>query len=340
MFPTYSIIIGLFIGAALGSFLNVVIYRLPRNMSLAQPPSHCPNCKHRLGVLDLFPLLSFLLSKARCRYCQSNISWRYFFVEALNGTIVGALWWKLLVIGWEPVRFCVLMAFAGLLIACIFIDLYHYIIPDSINALILLLGLGYNAWLIAARVEAGWVEVAGSLWPSSVAGALTGVAVFWGIAFLGRLVFRKDAMGHGDIKLARGIGAVLFPAVALLGFGLAVVVGAVLGAVQVLFRRKQDEEHTEDIQQEEPESIPSLLRCGLGYLLAVDVFALFFPKLDQWWFGDSADEESDAEDDWQPGITTIPFGPYLAVGAILAAIFDQQLLQLVHDYWNWTTRSP
>lgn len=339
MFPTYSVVIAFFIGAALGSFLNVVIYRLPRNMSLAQPPSHCPNCKHRLGVLDLFPLISFLISGARCRYCKSKISWRYFFVEALTGTIAAALWWKLLIAGEDPIRFCVLLAFACLLVACIFIDLYHYIIPDTINALILILGLGYNAWLIAAGAEAGWVEWSGFLLPSSVAGAITGVGLFWGIAFLGRLAFRKDAMGHGDIKLARGIGAVLFPTVALLGFGLAVVVGAILGGVQVLFRSKQEDDHSEDIQPEEPEPIPSLLRCGIGYLFAIDVVALFFPKLDNWWFGESVGEEFEEEEDWQPGITTIPFGPYLALGAILAAIFDQQLLQLVQDYWSWTTRS-
>jgi leader peptidase (prepilin peptidase)/N-methyltransferase len=331
--------LGVLIGAAFGSFLNVVIYRLPRGMSLAQPPSHCPTCGHRLDALDLFPLLSFLLAGAKCRHCKAPISWRYFLVELLTGSLCGLFWYQCLVLSNDPVRFVALSAFAIVLVGATFIDLYHYIIPDSLNAALLLIGLAYGGWQLAHG--GGWSELFGVHVPSTIVGALTGVAVFWGIAFLGRIAFRKDAMGHGDIKLARGIGAVLLPAAALASFGLAVALGAVLGILQILFRPKSGDGAGEDVEAdeaapEEPESIGSLLRCGLGYALAVDAIALFAPKFGSWWFGDEPGME-DSEDDWEPGFTHIPFGPYLALGAILTALLEPQILGGVQAYWRWAT---
>lgn len=336
MFPEWTVVVGIYIGAAIGSFLNVVIYRLPKGMSLLHPPSHCPQCEHRLGVADLFPLFSFLFAGAKCRHCKAPISWRYFFVELLTGVVWGAFWWQQLVAGSDGMRFFVLAVFGSILIACIFIDLFHYIIPDSLNAWLLLLGLLYNVWLLAQGDRRAWWDGLGFGLPSAVAGAIVGVAVFWGIAFLGRLLFRKDAMGHGDIKLARGIGAVLFPVLALISFGLAVAVGAILGIFQVLLRRREEPDDEEAFVDEEPESIGSLLRCGLGYLLAIDVFALFAPSLNRTWFGDT-EEEAEGEDDWQPSFTTIPFGPYMALGAIIAAIFSEPLITLLTNYWHWAT---
>jgi len=236
----------------------------------------------------------------------------------------------------DPVRFIVLAIFGSLLIAAIFIDIAWYIIPDSINAWLLLIGLLYNVWLIYANSPIAFT------WgiPSAIAGALVGTLALWGVAFLGRLFFQKDAMGHGDIKLARGIGAVIFVAPALLSFGLAIAVGAIIGGVQVMARKRgQAEEEIEGDYDEEPESIGSLLKCGLGYVLAIDAIGQLFPKLDKWWFGEEPQAEENPEDDWQPTITTIPFGPYLALGALLAAYFEIPLLELVDSYWKWATGS-
>lgn len=336
MFPEWTVVIGFYIGAAIGSFLNVVIYRLPKGMSLWQPPSHCPNCNHRLGVPDLFPLFSFLLSGQKCRYCKKPVSWRYFWVEMFSGAVWAGFWWQNLVAGADPVRFIVLAVFGSLLIAAIFIDIAWYIIPDSINAWLLLIGLLYNGWLIYSNSPSAFI------WgiPSAIAGALVGTLALWGVAFLGRLFFGKDAMGHGDIKLARGIGAVLFVAPALLSFGLAIAVGAIIGGIQVMARKRgQSQEEIEGDYDEEPESIGSLLKCGLGYVLAIDAIGQLFPKVDKWWFGEEPQAEENPEDDWQPTITTIPFGPYLALGALLAAYFEIPLLELVDSYWKWATGS-
>lgn len=340
MFPAWTWIVGFFLGATIGSFLNVVIYRTPRNLSLSNPKhSFCPKCKHRLDPLDLIPLFSFLMSRGKCRHCGQPVTSRYFFVELLNGAIWAGLWWQYFVVGADPARAICYAAAASTLVAIIFIDWELYIIPDSINGFLLLVGLVYNGWLYykgSPLASIGGV-------PSSVVGALVGIGVLWGIAFLGRLLFGKDAMGHGDIKMARGIGAVLLPTVAVMSFGLAVALGAILGIVQVLaLRGKVDEadqgeqgEGSEDVY--EPESIGSLLQSGIGYMLCIDLIGLAVPKLYRAWFHEEPYLPFEEVQDFEVERTMIPFGPYLALGAIVATVFQAQILGGVSDYWNWAT---
>jgi leader peptidase (prepilin peptidase)/N-methyltransferase len=338
VFPAWTWIVGFFLGATAGSFLNVVIYRTPRNISLSNPKhSFCPNCEHRLDVLDLFPLFSFLISRGKCRHCSKPVSSRYFFVEVMTGSIWAGLWWQYFVVGGDPARFICYALAASTLVAIIYIDWELYIIPDSVNAFLLFVGLGYNGWLYYKHDRLATIQG----WPSSVIGALVGIAVLWGIAFLGRIVFRKDAMGHGDIKMARGIGAVLLPATAIMSFGLAVALGAVLGIVQVLALRGKaettdgvDGTEGEDL---EPESIGSLLQSGLGYILCIDIIGLALPKLYKAWFHEDAYLPFEEVTDFEVERTMIPFGPYLALGAIVATVFQAQILGGVSAYWNWAT---
>jgi leader peptidase (prepilin peptidase)/N-methyltransferase len=337
---------GLAFGAAIGSFLNVVIYRMPRGLSLSNPPnSFCPKCKHRLLMSDMIPLLTWLIQRGKCKYCGAKITSRYFWVELLNGAIWAGIWWQYLVVGDDWVKALCYAFAASTLVAIIFIDWELYIIPDQINAFLLVIGLAYNAWLYAQGSPAA------TTWgmPSSVAGALVGVGVLWGIAFLGRLLFRKDAMGHGDIKMARGIGAILFPALAVTSFALAVALGAVLGLAQVFLRPKSKEpdgsnsseqsgdladQTSQENQEYEPESIGSLLKCGLGYILCIDVIGLFIPKLYEAWFNENPYAMEEIED-FEADFTMIPFGPYLALGAIVGTVFEKQLLSAVRSYWRW-----
>lgn len=348
MFPDWTCIIGFWIGAAIGSFLNVVIYRLPRGLSIAKPKhSFCPNCKSQLTAIDLIPLLSWLFLGRRCRHCKTPISSRYFWVELINGLLWGWIWWLHLsgpdvapmgfrgagAVAADPIRALALMLFASALVAAIFTDLAHYIIPDQVNAFMLVVGLAANGVAIAQHQPGAWT--AGM--PSAVAGALTGVGVLWGIAFLGRLLFRKDAMGHGDIKMARGIGAVLFPMMAVVSFGLAVVLGALLGIVTVLVRRfskkpEQPDEEGPDEEDAGPESIGSLIVCGVGYVLCIDAIGLLFPKLYHAWFKEDPYAVEEIEDEPPVELTMIPFGPYLAAGALASVLFQPQLQALVNTY--------
>lgn len=406
--PAWTTLLGFMFGAIVGSFLNVVIYRMPRGKSLSNPKhSFCPKCGHQLHTADLFPLLSWLFSGRKCRYCGQPVIARYFWVEMLNGLIWGGVWYQYL-LGMHPDlgKAIAYALAASALVAIIFIDIELYLIPDQINAFILFVGLGYNVWLYSQGAPGA------STWgiPSSIAGALVGVGVLWGIAFFGRLLFRKDAMGHGDIKMARGTGAVLFPAVAGISFGLAVILGAVIGIIQIVARKSSakgiDESqeldkffkeigshkpltaeqvakvaalHGPSVAEVEritaaggssskeelktfyeglekqfeailtpkqferffrPESLGSLLKSGIGYILCFDVIGLFVPKFAVSYFGESPYDPPEDLETFEPDQTMIPFGPYLALGAILAAVFEVQLLGVVTDYLRSVSGEP
>lgn len=334
MFPEWTWIVGFWIGAAIGSFLNVVIYRLPRGLSIYQPTfSFCPNCKKQLSTIDLVPLLSWLFLRGKCRQCGVKISPRYFVVELINGGLWGAIWFQQMVQHSDPVRGIAYMLFASALVAAIFTDLAHYIIPDQVNAFMLVVGLAMNAAMIAqGRPDSFLMGI-----PIAVLGALVGWAALWGIALIGRLLFGKDAMGHGDIKMARGIGAVLGPAAALVSFGIAIALGAIIGILIIAFRRTKPSAEGDDEEEYVPESIPSLFKCGAGYLLCIDVIGLAVPKLYEGWFGENPYSVEEFEDDPQVELTMIPFGPYLAAGALGAVLCGPQLLQMWDQYWRSAT---
>jgi leader peptidase (prepilin peptidase)/N-methyltransferase len=341
-------VFGFWIGAMIGSFLNVVIYRMPRGRSLSEPKySFCPSCKHRLEIPDLVPLLSWLVLRGRCRHCGAKVSSRYFVVEFITAAIFSGIWWQYLVTGDDVGKAIAYAAAAGTLVAVIFIDWELYIIPDQINAFLLAVGIAYNIYLFVVHSPLAMT------WgiPSSLAGAIVGVGLLWGITLLGRLAFGKDAMGHGDIKMARGIGAVLFPAVAVMSFALAILLGAVLGIVQVLARQRAEAKHsgadvTDEAEDSDyaPESIGSILKCGIGYFLWLDAIGLFFPKFYIRYFGEDPFEpvitpESEGED-VDVERTMIPFGPYLALGAIVATLFEAQLRGGLESYWKWAVGRP
>ncbi|MCE9559392.1 MAG: A24 family peptidase, partial [Armatimonadetes bacterium] len=177
--------------------------------------------------------------------------------------------------------------------------------------------------------------------PSALAGGLLGAFIIWFIALFGRIAFRKDAMGHGDIKMARGIGAMLFPAMTMASLACAVVLGTVMGVGVLIYRNilivkgriPADEPEGEDDEPYVPETIPSLFKCGLGYALCFDVIGLFVPKFYENYFGENpySVEEVQDEDEDVP-ITMIPFGPALALGALCAMLFEDQIVALWASY--------
>lgn len=343
MFPEWTWVVGFWLGAVVGSFLNAVVYRLPRGLSLAEPTfSFCPSCKHRLTIPDLVPILSWVFLRGRCRHCRAPIGARYMAVELANGAVWAAVWHQQLVAGWDPVRAFGFALFGAALIAAIATDLQFYIIPDQVNAFMFVVGVAMNvAFLVQGRPEAWAMGI-----PSALAGGLVGIGVLWGIALLGRLLFQKDAMGHGDIKMARGIGAVLLAPAALGSFALAVVLGAILGAAQVAARAIQERkrpsppEAAGEEEFYEPESIGSLFKCGLGYVLCMDIVGLYRVKLYEWWFGENPRAIELPEDEAEVGRTMIPFGPYLALGAIIAMLAEPQLRGFLDLYLDWAMPSP
>ena len=330
IFPEWTWIVGLMVGATIGSFLNVVIYRLPRRMSLGNPRnSFCPNCKNQLGGPDLIPLFSWLTSKGKCRHCGIAVPSRYFWVELVTGCLWAAIWYRYFCYegGSEAWKYgCAYAIGAAALVSIIFIDGEHYIIPDEINAFLLLVGVVFH--LIQGTMR------------DCLVGYLVGWGIIFGIAFLGRVAFGKDAMGHGDIKMMRGVGALIGGVLTVFSVGIAVIAGLVFGLLfMALAARKgkaiesdvSDATGTTEEEDYKPESIKDLLILGISYLFCVDILAIWFPQV-YTKFGYPVEDFSVEDDDWEPSLSTIPFGPYLAIGALVCILFKADLLEKWTEY--------
>jgi leader peptidase (prepilin peptidase)/N-methyltransferase len=231
-------------GTVVGSFLNVCIWRLPRDESLVRPGSHCPSCDRLLRAWDLVPLFSFLVQRRKCRYCGEPISWRYFGVELLTGLYFVAIYYAF---GWG-IDSLVYALFGASLIAIFFIDLEHWIIPDQLSVFGILLGLARDGIGLADGSRVAYqLPIPWTGWdlplPQSVVGILVCGGVFYAIAALSGLVFKKEGMGGGDIKLAAAVGAILSLDVALLSFFMAVALGSVIGVGLIVAGRKSRKDY-------------------------------------------------------------------------------------------------
>lgn len=229
------------LGCVVGSFLNVCIFRLPRDRSVVSPPSHCTRCGARLRPVDLVPLLSFLALGRKCRFCGSAIGWRYFGVELLTGLVFLAAWHAC-----QGLQVIPCWIFAAAVIAVIFTDLDHMIIPDKlVLAAVVAALLGEGLAAASGRTPLLSVAVPGTdlLLPRFLAGGVLGLVVFVFIRGFSQLLFRREGMGLGDVKLAGAIGAMLGPGLALLSFGLAIAVGAVLGLLLLALRLRRRMEY-------------------------------------------------------------------------------------------------
>ena len=234
-----SVVVAFIYGAIVGSFLNVCIWRIPREESLVIPPSHCPECDTRLRGWDLVPILSYLISGRRCRYCGAPISARYITVELISALLFTALYVHF---GWSA-EFFVYAIFGSALIVALFVDLDHLIIPDQVVVLGIAVGVLHNIWQFVAGEQ--WLVrprlpgIIGAVpLPASIAGAVACAAIFYAIAVLSAKAFKKEAMGTGDIKLAAAIGANLPIAQALFSFFVAVALGSVIGIALMIARKK------------------------------------------------------------------------------------------------------
>lgn len=320
MFPEWTVLVGFFLGATIGSFLNMAIYRLPNKISFVDPAkSMCPACKHSLSAADLFPLFSWLALKGKCRYCRAPVSSRYFFVELLMGGLWAAIWWQFFVAAADPARGIAFMATAATLVTASFVDWETFEIPDEIHVVLLVIAVGL-AW-----ATNGWVH---ALW-----GWFWGWAVLWGIALLGRVLFRKDAMGHGDIKLMRSVGAVIGAMMLAPAIMIAVISGLVIGVTlkAVARNNKPEPQLVSDDDDYQPESFGSLFLLGGFYLIGLDLIGVFFPgiykPLERLLPNDDLNDE-----DWSPSWTHIPFGPYLALGSIICMIFYRPISREIDQY--------
>ncbi len=244
--PTFFVVFSIVIGLVVGSFLNVVIHRLPKMMENAEkayvaeaygvkpeveiptkynivtPRSACPHCGHQITALENIPIVSYLMLGGKCKGCKAKISLRYPLIETLTGVLIGAVAYKF---GYSNASlFAFIFVFA--LVTLTFIDFDTQLLPDDITLPLLWLGLLFN-------LNTGFTDL-----KSAVIGAMLGYLILWSVYWLFKIVTGKEGMGYGDFKLLGAIGAwfgwQLLPAVILLSS----VVGAVIGIGMIVFRGK------------------------------------------------------------------------------------------------------
>jgi leader peptidase (prepilin peptidase)/N-methyltransferase len=208
------------VGALIGSFLTVCVYRLPRGESIVWPASHCPGCHSKIAPYDNVPLLSYLWLWGRCRTCQQAIPLRYPIIELLNGLGYVLILWQF---GATPAALVYAFLLSSL-IAVTWIDLSHQIIPDVITLPGIVIGL----------VAASTILPTGLL--NSLAGILAGGGLLWLLAWVSPYIFGKEGMGGGDIKLMAMIGAFLGWKPTLLTIMVGAMVGSAVGLSLILFK--------------------------------------------------------------------------------------------------------
>ena len=247
------------VGAAVGSFLNVVVARVPAGESIVHPGSRCPACRAPIAWYDNVPVLSWLLLRGRCRSCRTGISIRYPLVEILGGAAA------LVAVSRHGLSFPALaeFAFAATLLALSFIDLDTWLLPHVITVPLLVAGLGLSALGFTAAPS----------FLGSLAGAAVGWLSFAAISVIGERALKKEALGFGDVWLLGGIGAWVGVAGLLPVVLLASVQGTVIGLVLIVVGRGQPGP---------VEPTPA----------------------------------SDPDADWVPPRNALPFGPFLAAGAL------------------------
>jgi leader peptidase (prepilin peptidase)/N-methyltransferase len=254
------------VGACAGSFLNVVIARVPQGRSIVSPPSSCPRCGQRIKWYDNIPLLSWLWLRAKCRNCGEPISARYPLVELLTAVLVFAVWHSygasLAGIGYA--------VFTCALVALTYIDLDTWLLPHQITWPLLAVGLLSPLW----NRSVGWADAA--------IGAVAGFAAFAAIALVGEKLLKKETMGWGDVWLLAGIGAWLGWPALLPVVLLSAVQGSIVGIALLLLGRGP----TEKARAEKAAAAPPDAPAG------------------------------GADDDWVPPPHALPYGPFLALGAL------------------------
>jgi leader peptidase (prepilin peptidase) / N-methyltransferase len=262
------------VGAVVGSFLNVVIARLPKGESVVSPRSRCPRCGKAIAWYDNIPIVSWILLRARCRDCGLPISPRYPFVELLTAVLAVAIF-RNFGATWTSAGY---FAFAAALVALAYIDLDTWLLPHQIT------------WpLLASGLVSPWWNRTLS-WRDSVIGAAAGLVLFAAIALFGEKVIKRQTMGWGDVWLLGAIGAwlgwpALFPVVLL-----SAVQGAVVGTILIATRGETDAA---------PSPKPGPAMPG-------------------------------SDDDWVPPKHAVPYGPFLALGALEHLFFGNRLMSA----WN------
>lgn len=320
MLTTYQLVLQSWFfcfGLVLGSFLNVVIARVPEGVSVVRPGSRCPKCGHVLSWFENVPVLSWLWLRGRCRSCKAPISARYVVVELLTGLLfVLALQrfdWT-----WDLMRASLCVLF---IVPLVFIDAELWVLPFELTL------PGIAAGVLSA-VALGTDAVG-----SAGIGAATGFLVFRLLEYLGWLGFRKEALGAGDKYLLALIGAFLGAKALLMVTFLSSLQGAAFGIARLLTTGRAGPPPAEGqtpAEEPPPTMTWEFAKPGLsfGRRLVLLPYSLFIQNIpdDPLDVEGAEDEEAPA---WVPGATNLPFGPWLGLAALEVMLLGPTLGRLL-----------
>ncbi len=266
------------LGACIGSFLNVVIHRVPNELSIVMPNSACPNCKAAIKPYDNIPIISWLILGGKCRNCSEPILFRYPVVEALTGLVFLIVFMEIGLTPYLPVA----LAFVSAMIALIFIDAEHMILPNVITYPLFIIALivrvvypiAFTGNYFSDTTYSPIALLAGNPpWVLSLAGALLGALVgggsLWLIGAIWKALRGVEAMGLGDVNRLLGIGALLGWRLTILTIFLGAFTGAIAGVI--LIARQKDK----DMQTQ----IPFGIFLGIGSIVAL----LFGDQMIAWY---------------------------------------------------------
>ena len=247
----YNVILGFafVLGSCIASFLNVVIWRVPRGESIVKPRSHCPKCNALIRWYQNIPILSWLALRGRCANCREPISPRYILIELLGGVLFAALFWRLhgtfarFGIGPGVLTITCAWIWAALMIVGTFVDFDHKLLPDFVTIGGMVLGVFYNAmatWM-GFCVYPTHTLTCVSEYPivGSLIGLAVGFGVLWIVRVFGSWVFRREAMGMGDVFLLGAIGALCGPVAVLYTLILSSILGSLAGVGIIVFSKKR-----------------------------------------------------------------------------------------------------
>jgi leader peptidase (prepilin peptidase) / N-methyltransferase len=287
------------LGMVFGSFLNVVIARLPAEESIVRPRSRCPRCGHTLAWFDNIPVLSWIILRGRCRSCAQPISWRYPLIELLTGALFLACQRRF---GWTP-EFVSALVLVLVLVPLSFIDLEHWILPHELTWPGIAAGVVLSVPMGLPRVR------------DSIVGAVVGFLVFWAMEWVGEKIFKKEALGAGDKDLLALIGAFLTWKPLLGIIFLSSLQGAVVGSVMLLLHGRAGPAPQPDPlpAEQPPPPASSSAQEDAGSPPTPPPGAEAGPMLA---VTEEVKSEEEEEEDWVPGPTNIPFGPWLSLAAL------------------------
>jgi Type II secretory pathway, prepilin signal peptidase PulO and related peptidases len=267
-------------GSAVGSFLNVVIHRVPREQSIVLPNSACPKCGNAIKAYDNIPIVGWLMLGGKCRNCKEPISFRYPAVELFTGLVWVVVFWQ---IGFTPML-PVALAFVSAIIALMFIDAEHMILPNVITYPFLVIAIAVRIIfpLVFATDyfgDSAYAPLAGMsgypLWVVSLTGAILGALAgggsLWLVGAIWKALRGVDAMGLGDVKMMFGVGAILGWRLSVLSIFIAAFAGAVIGIALVAKQKDRDMQT----------QIPFGIFLGIGSIVAL----LFGEQLIRWYVG-------------------------------------------------------